>query len=377
MTRHALAALASLALLACGGPSKHTRKVGGGGHAHADLPKVKPEAMREFEAGVRALRLGGPDADETARDRFAAAVKADPSLWEAWHDLGVVAGDGGDDDAAIDAFDKALDVNPDYTPSKLGRAEAYARAGKTDDARKDLEAAIKELADDDPRRADAAARLAALLRDAKKYDDAIDVLRDALRVQGATSRIYTELALIYLAQDREDLAALVIARALELDAKDPGAHNALALLDLRQGKAQDAFDEFDRATSLDPSYQDARFNKASVLLDAGDYSRAKEELETVVENKADDYAAQVALGLAQRGLKDSKGAKATWDKVVQHAPRRSSARADAMWDLVILDANFLEDNAAAKKDLERYLQDAPTSHGKRQEAEQKRKELGL
>jgi tetratricopeptide (TPR) repeat protein len=363
-------------LVACGGAVKHTRTVSGGKHAHT-ADTLDPKANREFEAGLRALRLGGPDADDTAKGRFEAAVQADPTLWEAWHDLGVIESEAGDYDSAVDSYGKALAINPEYTPSKLGRAEAYASAGKMADAKTDLEAAIKELADDDPRRAEAAARLAALLRDAKKYDDAIDVLRDALRVQGATSQIYTALALIYLAQDREDLAQLVIARALELDAKDPAAHNALALLDLKQGKAQEAFEEFDAATSLDPDYQDARFNKASVLLDAGDYSRAKQELETVVQSKPDDYAAQVALGLAQRGLKDFKTAKTTWDKVVQHAPRRSFARSDAMWNLVVLDENFLEDNASAKKDLEQYLQDAPTSHPKRQEAEQKRKELGL
>jgi hypothetical protein len=63
--------------------------------------------------------------------------------------------------------------------------------------------------------------------------------------------------------------------------------------------------------------------------------------------------------------------------VVDDAPRRSWARSDALYNLVILKAFFLEDVAGAKKDLERYLQDAPTSHPKRKEAEEKRKELGL
>ena len=243
--------------------------------------------------------------------------------------------------------------------------------------RADYEASMREFVEDDPLRADCAARLASLLRDAGQYDDAVEVLRDVLRVSGPTSRVYTELGLIYLAQERQDMVRLVLARAIELDAKNPAAYNALALLYLRQGRAQDAFDRFDYATSLDPDYLDARFNKAAVLLDAGDYQRAKAELGIIVDKKPDDLAAKVAYGLALRGLKDLPGAKKIWTDVVDHAPRRSNARADALYDLVILQAYFLEDVEAAKANLERYMQDAPTSHSKRQEAEEKRKELGL
>jgi tetratricopeptide (TPR) repeat protein len=364
-------------LCACSGGAGGKRSVNGGkGGKAVDLDPVKPAAMKEFDAALRAMRLGGPEATETARERFQEATRLDPSLWEAWYDLGLLDLDDGDDAGAIAAFTSALKVDPSHTPSRIGRAEANARAGKTDDARDDFKQSLSELADDDPRRADISARLAALLRDAKKYDDAIDVLRDTLRLQGSSSRIYTELGLIYLAEKRADLAELVLARALELDSKDPSAHNALALLFQLQGKAQEAFDQFDLATSLDPDYLEARFNKGSVLLDAGDYARAKQELAIVVEKEPEDWEAQVAYGLAQRGLKDFKGAKSTWDKVIKNAPRRSWPRMDALYDLVILKAFFTEDIEGAKADLERYLQDAPTSHPKRQEAEQKRKELG-
>ncbi len=367
----------AILLAACGGASVGRTKGKGGKGKAATLAPVKKEALSEFKAALRALKLGGPEARETARARLEHAVTIDKNLWEAWHNLGVIDGDDGDDAAAIEAFGKALAINPAHTPSRIGRAEAYARTGDTKEARADLDAAIDELAEDDPMRADVSARLAALLRGARKYDDAIDVLRDALRTQGATSRIYTELGLIYLAQQKPDLALLVLARAAELDPKDPAVQNGLALVFLAQGKGQEAFERFDRATSLDPDYMDARFNKATVLLDAGDYARAKQELTTVVESRPDDYAARVALGAAQRGLKDHKAAQKIWEKVVRDAPRRSFARADAIFNLAVLKQYFTSDTEGAKVDLERYLQDAPTSHPKRAAAEELRKELGL
>ena len=343
--------------------------------ATARRDPINPKAAKEFEGAMRAMRVGGPEAQDTAKVRLKAALEIDATLWEAWHDLGVIAYKEGDDDTAIDAFGKALKLKL-HLPSLLARAEAQRRAGRRKEARADYEAALKATEEDDPNRKDAAARLASLLRDGAEFDDAVNVLRDTVRVSGTNARIYTELGLIYIAQKRLELAQLVLVKAAELDAKDPAVYNAFAVLALRQGKAQEAFERFDQAVSLDPSFIDARFNKAAVLLDAGDYSRAKTELTTIIEKRPDDYAAYVSLGVAQRGLKDFAAARTTWDRVIKEAPRRSTPRADAMFDVAILATDYMNDAVAGKAALERYLQEAPASHAKRQAAEEKRKELG-
>lgn len=371
-----LAVGAGLAIAACGGGGKQAAAPTARTGPRAARDPINPRASKEFEGAMRAMRVGGPEAQDTARARLKLAVEIDPSLWEAWYDLGVIAFKECDDDAAIDAFSKALRLKQNHTGALLARAEASRRSGRTRDARGDYEAALKTTEEDDPNRKDAAARLASLLRDAGDFDDAVNVLRDTVRVSGANAKIYTELGLIYVAQKRYELARLVLTKAAELDARDPAIFNAFAVLALRQGKAQEAFDRFDQAVSLDPSYIDARFNKAAVLLDAGDYARAKTELTTIVERRPDDYAAQVALGVAHRGLKEFAEARKTWDRVIKEAPRRSAPRADAMFDVAILALDYTSDAAAGKAALERYLQEAPASHAKRQAAEEKRKELG-
>ncbi|MBL0213690.1 MAG: tetratricopeptide repeat protein [Myxococcales bacterium] len=371
------ALLLSAMLAACGGSS--AGRIGPKGTKVVKLDPVNPKALREFEAAMRALRLGGPEAGETAKARLKAALEIDSKLWEAWHNLGVISFRDGEDEAAVDAYTKALGVKKDHMPTLLGRAEANRRAGHKKEARADYEAALRATEEDDPARRDAAARLASLLRDFGDFDDAVAVLRDTVRLSGINARIYTELGLIYIQQKRLELAQLVLAKAIELDdkdKKDPAIYNALALLSQRQGKAQEAFERFDYAASLDANYIDARFNKASVLLDAGDYTRAKAELVVIVEKRPDDYAAQVSLGVAQRGLKDFDGARKTWDKVIKEAPRRSTARADAMFDRAVLKIDFTNDMPGGKADLEQYLQEAPSGHAKHQAAEEKRKELG-
>lgn len=372
----AFAAMATMVGCGGGGGGSRPAERGGAGQVAAKRDPIKPAAAREFEAGLLALRVGGAESQQTAKARLLEAVRLDESLWEAWHNLGVIAVATAADEEAIGHFSKALAGNPQHVQSQLGRAEAHRRLGHSKDARVDYESVIKALEDDDPLRRDTSARLASLLRDLRQYDDAIEVLRATLRVTGANARIYSELGQIYIEQKRLELAQLVLAKALELDSKDPGVYNALAILALRQGKAQEAFERFDRAVSLDADYIDARINKAAVLLDAGDYSRAKQELTAALEKRPDDLAAQVSLGVALRGLKDFAQAKKIWERVIKISARRDAVHSDALFNLAILKSDFLEDVTGAKADLDQYMQDAATGHSKRQAAEEKRKELG-
>lgn len=369
-----LSLLLALALVACGGSA--TRRIGPGGARTVKLDPVNPKALAAFEGAMRTLRIGGPEARETAKGRLKDALKIDGTLWEGWHNLGVIAFKDGEDDAAVEAFTKALAINPAHTPTMLARAEANRRAGRKKDARADYEAALRGTDEEDPNRRDAAARLASLLRDFGDFDDAVAVLRDTVRLSGVNAKMYTELGLIYIQQKKLDLATLVLAKAIGLDAKDPAIYNALALLAMKQGNAQEAFARFGQATALDANYLDARFNMATVLLDAGDYARAKTELLVVVQKTPDDFAAQVALGVAHRGLKELPDARKVWDRVIAEAPKRSTSRADALFNVAILMLDFTQDAAGGKAALERYLQEAPSSHAKRQAAAEKRKELG-
>ncbi len=364
-----------LALAACGGAQKGARTVAGKGRSEKPHDKISASASKAFESAVRALHVGGPDSYDTAKGRFKDALKQDSSIWEAWYDLGVIAWKSGDDDESIDDFSKALALNPGHTQSLLARAEAHRRAGHKDKAQNDYETALKGMDDDDPNRRDTAARLASLFRDSGKYDEAVAVIRDTVRLSGTNAKIYTELAEVYIAQKRFELAQLLLAKAIEADPKDPAIYNALAVLAQRQGKSQEAFQRFDRAAELDPNYLDARFNKASILLDAGDYDRADKELTDIVQKRDDDYGAMVSLGVAQRGLKDFPGAKKTWSRVIKDAPRHSTARYDALYDLALLEIDFLQDADAGKADLAKYLQEAPDGHSKHGDAENKCKDI--
>ena len=328
-------------------------------------------ALRQFDRGLRALKLGGPERYEKARPRFEKATQADAELWEAWHNLGVVHFSSGDDELAVEAYSKALDVNPISLPTLLARAEAHRRIGKKKKARSDYEAAIVE----DPSDATGYARLASLHRSSKDFEDGLDVIRRALVEVGGEAEIYVEQGLLYLAQGRDGLAELVLLKALEQNQKEPAIFNALALVSLARGKDQEAFERFDAATSLDPGYLDARFNRATVLMDSGDYAGAKAELTDIVAKNPDDIDAQITLGVAHRGLGEYDRARKLWEAVADTAARRSRVAGDAFWNLAVLTMDFDQDEKKARKAFNLYLKRSSKKHPRRKDAKERLGEL--
>jgi tetratricopeptide (TPR) repeat protein len=361
-------------VLGCGGStSTHKGAASPAAAAKARPREVKPAALREIDAGLRALRLGGPEANERAAEAFERAVAADPTLWEAWHDLGVVRAREGDDRRAVAAYGTALQHKRDHAPSLLARAEAHRRLGRRAEAKADYEAALALDEDDAATRL----RLASLLREAGDTEGSLRAVREVLRRSAGAKELAdanVELGLIYLAAGREELAGLVLSKAASADAKNPRVWNALGLLALKGGRDQEAFQHLDRATNLDPTFRDARFNKATVLLDAGDYKQAKAELDAALAGKEDaaDLDALVALGVADRGLGEHRAARSTWERVLRVAPMH----ADALYNLGLLHMDFLKEEPKAREYFTKYMAAAADAHPRRKDAESRLADLG-
>src|SRR5262249_10670074 len=274
----------------------------------------------------------------------------------------------GDARGAIAALSKAIELAPSDKNARLARAEASRRMRKFGDARCDYEAVFTK----DPNDLGARLRYASLLRESGDTDGSIKAVREVLKrnAQGKDlADANVELGLDYLAANRHELADLVLNKAAQVDPKNPRVWNALGLLALKEGKDQEAFQRLDHATDIDPTFRDARFNKATVLLDAGDYAQARAELTAALRGQEDgaDLDALVALGVAFRGLGDYPQAKATWDRVLRVAPMQP----DALYDMAVLQMDFLKDEGKARDFLERFISTAPDEHPQKKDAQQR------
>lgn len=112
------------------------------------MPSIAPESPLDrakflYNDGVRYVKRG--DAAKTAEkaqaaygkaiEKFTASTDLAPDLYQAWNYLGYSHRKLGDAAAALDAYDRALGLKPDYADAIEYRGQAYLALGRLDDAK--------------------------------------------------------------------------------------------------------------------------------------------------------------------------------------------------------------------------------------------------
>lgn len=353
----AFAAVVLAFLFGCGGATAE-----GGGRV--ELPPADPEAVRHYTSGNRALSRGNI---QRARNQYRRALSIDENLWEAHYNLGVLERRAGNLEEAKSELDAALAIQPTARETLLAAAEveyAMENGGTAIDR-------LRTLLEHHPDDAGARVSLAVILREEERWSDALEAAREVLIRDPSQIRALLEVGRVYRAQEQWDVSRLVLDKALALTEEGDAAIRAeilteRGLLELSRGDTQAAFDAFESAIAADADFHPARMNMGSVLLHAGDYAGAQAQYEAVLQRDGDDVAARVALGVTLRGLGEHRQAKRQFDQVLRDHPEHP----DALFDLGVLQAEFLNERPRARQTFERYLSSAPRRHPGRERAEQ-------
>ncbi len=352
--------LAALTLVGCGGGSAE-------GASSAELPPANPVAIREFVAGVRAMARPSAASQETARQRFEAALAIDANLWEAHYNIGVLHRRAMRFDPAVASFEAAMRIAPGEAAPALGLAEAHYAAGRYGEAA----SVLRALLDRGAGSIEARVSLATIYRAAESYDRALEQAREVLVRNPGHVDALLEVGRIYRAREQYDVAMLVFQKALALigdtDArKRATVLNEQGLLELERGDTQAAFQAFGEATAADARFTPARRNQGAVLLRAGDYAGAAAEFEAVLAVDAADVEARLSYGVALRGMGEHRRALREYERVLEAQPNHLGA----LFDIAVLKAAFLNDRPEARTMFRRFLELAPQRHPSRQVAEQ-------
>ena len=141
---------------------------------------------------------------------------------------------------------------------------------------------------------------------------------------------------------------------------------AKALEGLARGDTQAAFQQFARATDLDPTFVAAHMNEGSVLLHAGDWAGAIEQYRAVLRQDDDHLDARVALGAALRGQGEHRAARREYERVLDANENHPAA----LFNLGVLFAEFLDRRDRARPYFERFVRVAPSSGPQAEMAQQ-------
>jgi tetratricopeptide (TPR) repeat protein len=368
------AAFVALSLLAfaCGGGNSET-KTGPVMRQENILPPANPQAVSKMVQGVQAAKE--PSGRMRAVALLKEATSMDPMLWEARYDLGIVLASLGDLAGAENELKAASKIGKDAPEVAVALGEVRRRRGEHKDAADGLEEFVK----DHPNAVDARTLLVASLRDSGQLEKAIKEAHEVLVKRPGDGSALAELALCHLARGEKDTAQLLARQSLDANPHSAIAERATGLILLANGDDAQAFQAFTKATQEDPRDTTARLNMGTVLLRAGSYAKAAEQFRAILTVSPEDTSAQVGLAAALRGEADPKSGGAKLEearRLLEAVLANDPHHVGALFNLGVLNADFLKRPADAKTYFARFLSDAPSDHPARAEAERYMNSVG-
>ncbi len=148
--------------------------------------------------------------------------------------------------AAEFALTNCLSRRPDFFWALLLRGTAHSQLDNLDAAAADFAAALKQAGDAPARWSVLVTRGAMWVR-ARRWDEAVNDLRQAIAEQPGAAEGYVNLALAYQGQKDWDAARRTLDRALERRPKDAGLYHTRALLQLARKDVAAARRDFEQA----------------------------------------------------------------------------------------------------------------------------------
>jgi len=221
-----------------------------------------------FNKGFALFSLGKYEESVRAYDKV---IELKPDYADAWNNKGLALKKQGKYDDAIKAYDDAIRLDPKAADAWNNKGNAHNSQGKHDEAIKALDEAIKI----NPQYADAWYNKGLALYDQSKYSEAIKAYDEAIRLDpNYANAWYNKGLALYYAQGEYDDAIKAFDEAIRLDPQLAEAWINRGVALNSQGEYDDAIKAYDEAIRLDPIYAKAWYNKGNALYNQGKHDAA-------------------------------------------------------------------------------------------------------
>ena len=186
-------------------------------------------------------------------------------------------------DVAVEYFEKALAIKPDYTAVNYNLGLTLQELGQLDAA---VESYKKALAVN-PNYAEAHNNLGVTLKELGQLDSAVECYEKAITTQPDYAEAHNNLGLAFYELDQVDAAVESYKKALAIkpDYAEVNYNLGNALNDL--GQVDDAVKSYEKALAIKPDYAEAHNNLGNVFKDLGQLDYAVKSYEKALAIKPD------------------------------------------------------------------------------------------
>jgi tetratricopeptide (TPR) repeat protein len=178
-------------------------------------------------------------------------------------------------DTSIEAYKKALALNPDSAVAFYNMGNVLKERGKLEEA---IEAYNKALVFN-PDYADAHNNIGNVLQDQSKLEDAISAFKKALSLKPNCAEAYCNIGNAFAAQGNLEEAIIAYRKSLSINPDSVVAHSHMAAVFADQGKLEEAIEAYSKALAINPDYGDAHNGLSFALLNVGELKRGLDEYE--------------------------------------------------------------------------------------------------
>jgi tetratricopeptide (TPR) repeat protein len=254
----------------------------------------KPLMMAITETNLAAaLQADGRPRD--AIEHYQRAIALQPDYAPAYNNLGVARRAAGDLDQAIAAYERAVAMKPEYPDAHYNLANALLDKNKPQEAEEHFRIALQSIPDSAGVRNNLGIALAA----AGKGDDAVAAFRTAVAADPGSAKAHRNLADALSGAGHMDEAFKEFQRAAELDPNDATTHYNFGSTLLDAGRFDDAIVEFRAALRITPESPEAHNNLGIAIGSKGDVNGAITEFQRALALKPGFADAERNLATAQ------------------------------------------------------------------------------
>ena len=210
-----------------------------------------------------------------AIDAYNKAISLNPNYGDAYTNLGTAHQDQGKLDEAIDAHKKSISLKPDYAVAYNNMGVVLQDQGKFEEA---IDAYNKAISLN-PNQAEPYSNIGNTLKDQGKLDEAIEAYNKAISIKPDYTDAYYNLGVALQEQGKLEEAINAYKKAISIKPSHAEAYINMGNAFYDQGKIDEAIEAYRKALSFNPNHAEVHQNLSHALLNSGKIKEGFEEYE--------------------------------------------------------------------------------------------------